>query len=175
MIVAFLAFSLSASASYIVNDLWDIENDRAHPRKRSRPFASATIPTLKGVVVAGGSLSLAFVLAAIASKGFLVMLILYLLLTISYSWVLKGYVMMYVIMLSLLYTLRIIAGSVAIGISISSWLLAFSVFLFLSLALVKRCSELVSLEQLGRKATHGRDRLSGHRPCGTLATSIAFS
>ena len=77
--------------------------------------------------------------------------------TSSYSWVLKQYVLIDVIILSLLYTLRIIAGSVAIGVMTSTWLLAFSVFLFLSLALVKRCAELVALEKAGDVATSGRD------------------
>ena len=72
-------------------------------------------------------------------------------LTSAYSWVLKGYVLIDVLMLSLLYTLRILAGSVAIGIVTSSWLLAFSVFMFLSLALVKRCAELVSLKSTVEK------------------------
>lgn len=157
MMVAFLAFSLAASATYIVNDLWDLENDRAHPRKRLRPFASAKIPILQGVAVAGSALTVAFILALTVSQGFFLMLFLYLVLTSAYSWVLKAYVLIDVLMLSLLYTLRILAGSVAIGIATSSWLLAFSVFMFLSLALVKRCSELVSLNQVGKEAPQGRD------------------
>lgn len=157
MMVAFFAFSLAASATYIVNDLWDLENDRAHPRKRLRPFASAKIPIFHGIAVAGGSLALAFVLATTVSQNFFLMLLLYLLLTSAYSWVLKEYVLIDVLILSLLYTLRILSGSVAIGIATSSWLLAFSVFIFLSLALVKRCSELVSLGQTGKGATKGRD------------------
>lgn len=157
MVVAFLAFSLAASATYMVNDLWDLENDRAHPRKRLRPFASARLPILNGLAVAAGALLLALVLAFSVSTAFLLMLLLYLVLTSAYSWVLKEYVLIDVLMLSLLYTLRILAGSVAIGIATSSWLLAFSVFMFLSLALVKRCAELVSLEENGKAATRGRD------------------
>ena len=157
MVVAFLAFSFAASATYMVNDLWDLENDRAHPRKRLRPFASARLPILNGLAVAAGALLLALVLAFSVSTSFLLMLLLYLVLTSAYSWVLKEYVMIDVLMLSLLYTLRILAGSVAIGIAISSWLLAFSVYIFLSLALVKRCAELVSLEGHGKTATRGRD------------------
>ena len=85
------------------------------------------------------------------------MLLLYLVITTTYTWILKTYVLIDVIVLSLLYTLRIIAGSVAIGVSTSFWLLAFSVFIFFSLALVKRCSELMTLQQRGLEATHGRD------------------
>lgn len=155
--IAFFVFSLVASACYIINDLWDIENDRAHPRKRYRPFASASIPILKGIAVAGVLLSFAFVLALIVSKGFLIILVLYFVLICSYSCSLKRYIMIDVIILSLLYTLRIVVGSVVTGLIISSWLLVFSVFFFLSLALVKRCSELVSLEQVGRKVACGRN------------------
>jgi len=155
--VAFLAFSFAASATYLVNDLWDLENDRAHPRKCRRPLASARIPIMKGMVVAASALVVALVLASTVSYGFLMTLLLYLVLTGLYSGVLKEFVLIDVITLSLLYTLRILAGSVAVGIKTSSWLLAFSVFIFLSLALLKRCSELVTLEQIGRDATRGRD------------------
>ena len=157
MVVAFLAFSFAASATYMVNDLWDLENDRAHLRKRFRPFASARLPILNGLVVATGALVLAFILAFSVSKGFFWMLLFYLVLTSAYSWVLKEYVLIDVLILSLLYTLRILAGSLAVGIATSTWLLAFSVFMFLSLALLKRCAELVSLEQNGAAATRGRD------------------
>lgn len=157
MVAAFLAFSLAASATYMVNDLWDLESDRAHPRKCLRPFASARIPIQHGIAVSGLLLLTALGIALAISKGFFWMLVLYVVLTSAYSWVLKGYVLVDVIMLSVLYTLRILAGSVAIGVSTSSWLLAFSVFMFLSLALVKRCSELVSLKQAGGVITRGRD------------------
>jgi 4-hydroxybenzoate polyprenyltransferase len=157
MVMAFLAFSIAASATYIVNDLWDLDNDRAHPRKRLRPFASAQLPILHGIVVAGGALTLALLLAIAVSEAFFLILVFYICLTSLYSWALKQYVLIDVLMLSLLYTLRILAGSIAIEVSTSSWLFAFSVFLFLSLALVKRCAELVLLEQSGAKTTRGRD------------------
>jgi 4-hydroxybenzoate polyprenyltransferase len=156
-IVAFLAFSLAASATYVVNDLWDLESDRIHPRKRARPFASAQLSIIDGLAVAAGALLIGCLLAFTVSKAFLLILMLYLVLTSAYSWALKEYVLIDVLMLSLLYTLRIVAGSVAIEIGISSWLLAFSVFMFLSLALVKRCAELVSLGETGTAATSGRD------------------
>lgn len=156
-LIAFFAFSLAASANYVINDLWDLENDRAHPRKRFRPFASAQIPISYGLVVSAGCLLVALLFAAVVSKNFLLVLGFYLLLTTAYSSVLKEYVLVDVILLSLLYTLRILAGAVAIGIAVSSWLLAFSVFIFLSLALVKRCTELVTLDEIGVAATRGRD------------------
>ena len=156
-VVAFFAYCLAASATYLANDIWDLESDRAHPRKRHRPLASAQISITKAVGVALGALVIAIALAAAVSLEFLMMLVLYLALTTFYSLVLKNYVLLDVLMLSSLYTLRILAGSVAVGVATSSWLLAFSVFIFLSLALVKRCSELVSLKQIGENSTHGRD------------------
>lgn len=155
--VAFLAFSLTASATYVVNDLWDLDSDRVHPRKRRRPLASADVSIVNALVVAAFCLAAGFTLAAMLSTPFFLILVLYLFITSSYSWFLKQYVLIDVIVLSLLYTLRIIAGSVAVGVMTSTWLLAFSVFLFLSLALVKRCSELVALEKAGDAASSGRD------------------
>lgn len=156
-VLAFLSFSLAASATYLVNDLWDLDSDRAHPRKCQRPFACASIGVTRGLGVAALLLSGAFVLAGLVSPAFAGMLALYLVLTSAYSWSLKRYVLIDVIMLSVLYTLRILAGAVAVERPVSSWLLAFSVFVFLGLALVKRCSELVSMQQLGLPSAHGRD------------------
>ncbi len=173
---AFVAFSLAASATYMVNDLWDLDNDRAHPRKCQRPFASGRITIKAGVGVAAMLLGVALALAAWLSSNFLLMLVTYLVLTCAYSWVLKEYVLIDVIMLSILYTVRIIAGSVAAGVSVSPWLLAFSVFMFLSLALVKRCAELVSLNQLGHKAASGRDyRVSDMTVLWPLGCSASLS
>ncbi|HJY82515.1 MAG TPA: UbiA family prenyltransferase [Candidatus Binatia bacterium] len=155
--LAYIAFSFAASATYIVNDLLDLENDRAHPRKCQRPFASARLPIMHGLAVAGGALFLAFVMALAVSKQFLAVLLLYLAASSTYSWRIKGYVLVDVLMLSVLYTLRILAGSAAVSIAISSWLLAFSVFIFMSLALLKRCAELVSLETNDTEVSRGRD------------------
>lgn len=174
--LAFLSFSFAASATYMVNDLWDLDNDRAHPRKCKRPFASATLPILRGVTVAGLALGLACVMALAVSRGFFLMLLLYLVLTSAYSWVLKAYVLVDVLMLSILYTLRILAGSVAIGVVTSSWLLAFSAFMFLSLALIKRCAELVSLAQRGGHVVRGRDyRVSDLSVLWPLGVGAALS
>jgi 4-hydroxybenzoate polyprenyltransferase/phosphoserine phosphatase len=156
-LMAFLAFSLVASATYLINDLWDLDSDRVHPRKCLRPFASGSISIVRGIAVATLLLLTGFSLAATVSLKFAAMLALYLVLTSAYSWSLKRYVLIDVLMLAVLYTLRIVAGSVAVDVPVSSWLLAFSVFAFLSLALVKRCSELVSLGQIGMCTAHGRD------------------
>ncbi len=157
MLLAFLCFSLAASATYIANDLWDLANDRRHPRKKSRPFASGALPITSGVGAALLLLVAAFGLAFTVNAGFAAMLLAYVVLTTAYSWWLKERVLLDVLMLSALYTLRIVTGSVAVGIHTTSWLLAFSLFVFLSLALVKRCSELQLLQERGQASAHGRD------------------
>lgn len=156
-ILAFFAFSITASATYIANDLWDLDNDRAHPRKKFRPFASGLVSIPCALAVMAIGLVAGFALAASVSTTFAGLLLVYLSLTTAYSWALKEYVLLDVLMLSMLYTLRIVAGTVVADLTISSWLLAFSVFTFLSLALVKRCAELRSLEQTGRESARGRD------------------
>ncbi|TDN69871.1 UbiA family prenyltransferase [Paraburkholderia sp. BL10I2N1] len=155
--MAFVSMSLGASATYIANDLWDLDSDRRHPRKSQRPFASGALSISKGVLCAVALLTASLALAFSTSAAFAAMLLLYLILTTAYSLFLKTRVMVDVITLSLLYTLRIFAGSVAVNISTSHWLLAFSVFTFLSLALVKRCAELVSLRMSADAVTVGRD------------------
>ncbi len=157
MLLAFLCFSIAASSTYIANDLWDLGNDRMHPRKRLRPFASGALPITSGVLAALLLLVGAFALAFTINKGFVAMLLAYVVLTTIYSWWLKERVLLDVLVLSMLYTLRIVTGSVAVGIHTTSWLLAFSLFVFLSLALVKRCSELQLMQQRGQASAHGRD------------------
>lgn len=158
---AFLAFSLTASATYLVNDLWDLDNDRRHERKRHRPMASGRIQIPQALALAAGLLVLGLGLSLTVSKGFAALLLCYLVFTSAYSWHLKTFVLMDAVMLAVLYTLRIIAGAAAIHVALSNWLMAFSVFIFLSLALVKRCAELVSLEQSGKSAARGRDYQTG--------------
>ena len=155
--LAFLAFSLAASATYVFNDLWDLDSDRAHPRKKNRPLASAVIPVGSAVGVALALLVMAFVIAAQVNQAFFAALLAYLVLTSAYSWYLKAFCMVDVLMLAGLFTLRILAGSVAVDVSTSRWLMAFSIFIFFSLALVKRCSELVTMEKQGRTSARGRD------------------
>ena len=130
-VFAFIAFSLMASATYIVNDLWDLDNDRRHPRKCQRPFAAARLPIGQGVAAAAGLLLAALVPALQLSPIFVALLLLYLLMTSAYSWVLKRYVLIDVVMLASLYTLRIVAGAAAAHVVVSVWLLAFSVFVFM--------------------------------------------
>jgi 4-hydroxybenzoate polyprenyltransferase/phosphoserine phosphatase len=139
---AFVAFSLCASSVYIVNDLVDVEADRKHPTKKLRPFASGTVPVLGGIVAAPLLAALAFALAFMVSGMFAAVLAVYLAITSAYSFYLKRKMLVDVVTLSLLYTVRVIAGAAAIDVFVSEWLLGFSTFLFLSLALIKRYSEM---------------------------------
>jgi 4-hydroxybenzoate polyprenyltransferase len=170
--VAFVSFGLCASATYIINDLLDLEADREHPRKRRRPFASGDLSALSGIVVVflffTASLTLALlvphVIAALSPEllhlikphYFLLWLGIYLVTTLAYSLRLKRSVLVDVIVLSGLYTIRIIAGSAASGIAVSTWLGSFSIFFFLSLAFVKRFAELENLRERGGVAASGR-------------------
>lgn len=157
VLLAFVAFCLVASASYILNDIVDLDHDRSHPRKSGRPFASGRLPLLQGVAVSIAGLATGILVATAVSWAFVAMLLSYLLLTSAYSWTLKQYVLIDVLTLSLLYSWRILAGAVAIDVRLSSWLLAFSVFVFLSLALIKRCTELLVTQRNGRVGLRGRD------------------
>lgn len=155
--VAIIAFGLVASATYLMNDLMDLDSDRRHPRKKNRPLASGQIGILQAVTVGLLILAGGLTLAATVSLAFLASVIVYLVATLSYSWKLKRYMLIDVLCLGGLYTWRIIAGAIAIGAEISNWLAAFSMFMFLSLALVKRCAELVSLAEQSRQSAQGRD------------------
>ena len=140
--VAFCAFSLCASGAYVLNDLFDLDADRRHPRKRLRPFAAGILP-LRGGLVAVPLLTLAaFTVASLLSSQFMLVLLFYAVVTLLYSLVLKRIAMLDVVTLAALYTIRIIAGAVAIPVEASFWLLAFSMFLFLSLAMTKRYTEI---------------------------------
>lgn len=156
-VLAFIAFCLAASGTYIGNDIWDIENDRAHPRKRNRAFASGQISIISGLAVGATLLAISLLIAFLVSPEFLLVLVVYIVITTAYSWVLKKYVLIDVITLAILYTLRVMAGSVATGLPMTYWLFAFSIFTFFSLALVKRCAELTALKQSNKPAAHGRD------------------
>lgn len=156
VLLAFLAFGLCASATYLFNDLLDLPNDRAHRIKRHRPLASGALGIPTAVALGAAMLVLGFVLAWSVSAGFTAMLLAYTAATLAYSMYLKRLALIDVLVLSGLYTLRIGAGAVASGVDLSNWLLAISIFLFLSLALVKRCAELEELEEEGRRLAPGR-------------------
>lgn len=153
---AFISFSLCASAVYIANDLLDLESDRLHPRKHKRPFASGIVPIWLGFVLSPCLLLASIAFATATSPAFMVWLAAYFILTCAYSLRLKRLVIVDCLTLAILYTLRIIAGATAIGMELSFWLLAFSIFLFLSLAFVKRYAELWSQQLTGKEKLHGR-------------------
>ena len=148
--IAFLAFCFCASAVYLLNDLVDISNDRLHPRKRFRPFAAGHLSLLTGWVLWPILLLLAFVFAFLfLPSAFTFVLAAYFFITVAYSFALKRYAILDVLVLAGLYTIRILAGAVAVSVPVSFWLLTFSMFLFLSLAFVKRFSELKTAQEQG--------------------------
>lgn len=153
-LLAFIAFSLCASGVYLQNDLFDLAADRHHPRKRLRPFASGALQALQGVQAAAVLILLGLLLALAVSPAFMAVLLLYLLLTAAYSLYLKTQALLDVSVLAGLYTLRLLAGSTATGIRSSFWLLAFAMFMFLSLGIVKRYAELLQQAANTRSGSH---------------------
>lgn len=164
LLIAFLSFSLCASSIYIINDLLDLESDRNHPLKRFRPFASAKLSILSGLFVALLLMAGSFLLGMVVGLDFLNVLLFYLVLAIAYSFSLKRLVLIDCLTLAVFYTLRIIAGAVAVSVSISFWLLAFSIFIFLSLALVKRYAELLVQLREDKNGVHVRGYLVSDAP-----------
>lgn len=146
-VLAFLSFSLCASAIYVLNDLADLAYDRAHPRKRWRPIANGDMQILVAILLMLVLLCGSAVLSLFLPAEFQLVLLLYAATTIAYSSRLKRIAILDVLILAMLYTLRIVAGGMALGIPLSFWLLVFSMCLFLSLALMKRYTELRDIEQ----------------------------
>jgi 4-hydroxybenzoate polyprenyltransferase/phosphoserine phosphatase len=169
-LVAFFALCLAASAVYIVNDLADLESDRRHPEKRARAFAAGRLPLAAGLAMA----PLLFAAAALVSlrlgPDFIVAISAYLAIALAYTLWLKRVAVADVLVLAVLYTLRIAAGAAAIGVVVSHWLLAFSMFLFLSLALGKRHAELARLE--ARLTADARAAGRGYRAGDHYAVAI---
>ena len=161
VMLCFLAFCFTASAVYVINDLSDLPADRQHKSKRHRPLAAGgvAIPTAALLVV--GLLLLAALIAAFLPAAFAAMLLLYFVLTTCYSFFFKHKLMVDVICLAGLYTLRIMAGGAAVAVPISPWLLAFSMFFFLSMAFVKCYTE---LESQTDRPTYTRIKGRGYMP-----------
>jgi 4-hydroxybenzoate polyprenyltransferase/phosphoserine phosphatase len=154
--IAFFCFSFVASANYLINDLLDIESDRRHLKKRLRPFAAGDLSVASGLAMALLLVSAGCVLLPRLPAAFGLWLLLYAVTTSAYSFYLKRIPLIDVLVLSGLYTLRLLAGSAATETLISPWLASFAVFLFLSLAMVKRFSELANLRERGVASSHGR-------------------
>ena len=161
---AFVAFCCAASSAYILNDLLDVEADRRHPTKRHRPFAAGTLSPSTGLLLVPLLLAIAF----IASLGtlpatFVELLAIYIVLTTAYSLLLKRLAVVDVLVLAALYTLRVLAGIAAAQVRFSTWLLAFSMFLFLSLAFLKRFTEVSAMEGAATEQVRRRGYIRGDR------------
>lgn len=154
--LAFLAFGLCASSVYICNDLFDLASDRRHPRKHRRPFAAGRLSPVAGLVVAVALFCSAGAIASAVSLNYCLVLAGYYVLTWAYTLKLKRAALVDVMVLAGLYTIRIIAGAAATAIPLSFWLLAFSVFIFVSLGFVKRYTELYDAVKAGNNGAHGR-------------------
>ncbi|MBX2808802.1 MAG: UbiA family prenyltransferase [Cellvibrionaceae bacterium] len=150
-VITFVTFCLCASGIYIVNDLLDIEADRQHPSKYKRPFAAGHLLPVTGVLISVVLFAIALLLCFFTlNTKTLVVLIVYMVITNLYSFFLKHYSTIDVITLTILYTSRIVAGGTAIAVSLSPWLLNFSIFFFLSLAYMKRYIELSKYKRTGK-------------------------
>jgi 4-hydroxybenzoate polyprenyltransferase len=155
-LIAFFAFVFCASSVYLINDLLDLEADRKHPTKCKRTFASGNLPLILGFIFIPLLASVGLCLAASLPAMFVIVLFGYCILAVAYSLILKHIVLVDILTLAILYTVRIIAGAMAIDVQLSFWLLLFSIFIFLSLALVKRYAELDGLRRQGKLMALGR-------------------
>jgi len=155
-LLAFWSFCFVASAVYLINDLIDLESDRLHPKKRNRPFASGSLPASAGYILIPTLLAIGGGLSFFVGSVFSYLLSLYFMTSFLYSLYLKKLLFWDVICLASLYTLRLFAGSSATEVPISKWLLAFSMFIFLSLAIAKRVSELKLLQTQNKEHVPGR-------------------
>lgn len=160
LLFAFFAMSLCASASYLFNDLMDFESDRQHPIKKNRPIASGAMSKTYAYGLLITCLAVGIGLSFSLSRDFQFILAAYLVITILYSIVLKSIVLLDVIILGALYTIRIVAGIYAANVALSFWILVFSMFLFMSLAMLKRFSELYNLRLRDEETASGRGYIS---------------
>ena len=174
-VAAFAAFSLCASAAYLFNDALDAPHDRQHATKRHRPIAAGHLP-LPVAVSAGAVLMMgAGVLCTLLDAWFFVALAIYLLATFAYSLWLKRLMIVDIVVLAILYSLRVLGGAAATDIPPSIWLMSFSFFAFLSLALLKRHSELARLQASDGSASHGRGyEAADASAVGTMGVNSAF-
>lgn len=177
-LLAVVAFSLTASAVYIGNDLVDLPFDRNHPRKRSRPLASGVITIRSAAAVAAGLLAAAFGISlAFLPIMFFWMLLGYIAINFTYSVWLKRIAVLDVLLLAGFYAYRVLIGAVAIGAVISPWLLAFSMFFFLGLGMIKRFADLVLTAKSEQTSVAGRsyttDDTEFFRSVGTASSCVA--
>jgi len=156
LLPAFVSFCLAASSVYLVNDVLDAADDRNHPRKRRRPIAAGDVTAPTALIAAALLLAAAIGIGAMLPGWFVELLIAYLILTTSYSLYFKRKPVLDAIFLAGLYTHRIVIGGEATGLFPTPWLLAFGMFMFLSLAFAKRHAELTMIRDAGREPSAGR-------------------
>jgi 4-hydroxybenzoate polyprenyltransferase/phosphoserine phosphatase len=171
---AFVALSFVASAGYVINDLLDLADDRTHPRKRNRPFAKGDLSVATGTRMVPVLLLLGFAAASLISAGLVVVVAIYFALTMAYSLSLKRHSIIDICTLAGLYTIRIVAGAVAIGVFLSVWLLAFSMFTFFALAAAKRLGELSDADAAGRTVTRRGYTVEDRRILSQMAISAGY-
>ena len=152
VLLAALAFCCASSAIYVINDWYDRESDRLHPRKRLRPLAAGTVTPAAGLILAVLSVLLGIALARLAAPRVLSIVTIYLLLNLAYSWQLKHVVILDVFVIAAGFMLRILAGTLGVGIPPSSWLLLTGLMVTLFLGFAKRRSELAVMERGGDAA-----------------------
>jgi 4-hydroxybenzoate polyprenyltransferase len=174
--LAFLALSACASSAYLLNDLFDLAADRQHPTKRHRAIASGDLPISSALI----AIPLLWIVSAAVglciSGAFVAVLGAYLAATIAYSLYLKKKMLVDIVTLAGLYTIRIVGGAVAIGVYISEWLMIFSLFIFTSLALIKRYSELAMRQGSGLSNPANRDyRISDLQIVGAMAAASGMN
>lgn len=174
VLAAFLSLSVVASAGYVINDLLDLADDRSHPRKRNRPFASGALSVAVGTRLAPALLLLGFGIAAMISPGLAIVVAFYFVLTMAYSVELKRHAIIDICTLAALYTVRIVAGGVAIGVGLSVWLLAFSLFTFFSLAAAKRLGELSDADAAGRTVSRRGYTVEDRRILSQMAIAAGY-
>ncbi|OAF13562.1 hypothetical protein AYJ54_43305 [Bradyrhizobium centrolobii] len=174
--LAFVAFSLCASSVYVLNDLADLQADRRHPTKRNRPLASGAISPSEGVLAIPILLLSSALVGTFVSLQFLAVLLGYFALTTAYSFVLKRKMLVDVIALAMLYVVRLVAGAVAVQVTFSEWLLAFSMFFFMALALIKRYVELAVRTDSGLPEPENRNyKLADLDVVAGLAAAAGFN
>ena len=156
VVIGFFSFSISASFVYVLNDLLDLDSDRSHPRKKFRPLASGDLPIQIGIALVPILLIIGIGLSFLLSSKFQLILLSYIVLTTAYSFSLKRIPILDIILLATLFTSRIVAGAFAANVELSMWILAFSMFFFLNLAVLKRYTELLVMKNKNEIEAKGR-------------------
>lgn len=176
VLLAFLAFSACASGGYLLNDLLDLTADRHHPNKRYRPAASGALPISAALIAIPVLWAAALGAGLFISGMFVAILGAYLAITVAYSLYLKKKMLVDIVTLAGLYIIRIVGGAVAIGVYISEWLMIFALFIFTSLALIKRYSELAMREEAGLSSPANRDyRISDRQILAAMAAAAGMN